>query len=107
MTRVEIENSYPRYSITFEDHAGKPEVCAGISALMYSLEGFLTNHEDLLFLHTAKMDSPGWAHIMFELEDPYKNVMGAFELVVIGLMQIAETYPDFCQVVEKEHEKIF
>lgn len=103
MTRVEIENTYPRYAITFDDHAGKPEVCAGISALMYSLEGFLRNHEDMLFLHTADMDVPGKAHIMFELDDPYKNVMGAFELVMIGLLQIAKTYPDFCQVEVKEH----
>ena len=92
--------------MVIDGHAtGSAEVCAGVSALMYSLEGYLRNHDDELFLHSAKVDKPGWAYIMFELEEPQKAIKGAFEMFVIGSLQIADSYPDFCQVEVKEIEK--
>lgn len=104
MTRAEITLAEPRYSVVLDGHAtGSPEVCAGISALVYSLEGFLREHEENLFLHSAKLDQEGWAYIMFELEDhPSNRIKGAFELFTIGLLQIQETYPEFCEVKIKE-----
>ena len=106
MTKIEITKADPRYSIQFDGHAtGSAEVCAGISALMYSLEGYLRNHEQDLFLHSAKIDDPGWGYISFELEDPSNFIRGAFDLVVIGLMQIAASYPDFCEVKLNEIKK--
>lgn len=106
MTKIEITKADPRYSILFDGHAtGSAEVCAGISALMYSLEGYLRNHEQDLFLHSAKIDDPGWGYISFELEDPSNFVRGAFDLVVVGLMQIAASYPDFCEVKLNEIKK--
>lgn len=103
MTKVEITNTDPRFVLQIEDHAGKPEVCAGISALMYSLEGFLCNHEDRLFLHVANIKDPGYAYISFELDGPYKEIKGAWELVMIGLLQIEKSYPDFCKVIISEN----
>ena len=106
MTKIEITKADPRYSILFDGHAtGSPEVCAGISALMYSLEGYLRNHEQDLFLHSAKIDDPGWGYISFELEDPSNFIRGAFDLVMVGLMQIAASYPDFCEVKLNEIKK--
>lgn len=106
MTRVDITIAEPRYSLIFDGHStGSAEVCAGISALMYSLEGYLRNNESDLFIHSAKVDKPGWAYIMFELEDPAKNIKGAFELVVIGLLQIQESYPDYCKINITEIKK--
>ena len=106
MTKIEITIAEPRYSVIIDGHAtGSAEVCAGVSALMYSLEGYLRNHEDELFLHSAKVDKPGWAYIMFELEDPSKYIKGAFEMFVIGSLQIADSYPDYCQVEVKDIKK--
>ena len=106
MTKIEITRADPRFSILFDGHAtGSEEVCAGISALMYSLEGFLRNHEEELFLHSAKLDKPGYGYISFELEEPAKNITGAFELVTIGLLQIADSYPEFCTVEYNEIKK--
>ena len=106
MTKIEITKADPRYSILFDGHAtGSAEVCAGISALMYSLEGYLRNHEQDLFLHSAKIDDPGWGYISFELEDPSNFIRGAFDLVMVGLMQIAASYPDFCEVKLNEIKK--
>lgn len=103
MTKVEITMAEPRYAMIFDGHAtGSAEVCAGISALMFSLEGFLNNHEDELFLLSCKTDKPGWAYIMFELEDPSPKIKGAFELIVIGLLQIQESYPEYCEVTVKD-----
>ena len=99
MTKIEITDANPRFSLTFDGHAtGSAEVCAGISALMFSLEGYLQNHEENLFLHSSKVDNPGHGYIAFELEDPSKDICGAFELVTIGLLQIADSYPEFCQI---------
>lgn len=106
MTKIEITNAEPRYTVTFDGHAtGSAEVCAGVSALMFSLEGYLRNHDKELFLHSARVDKPGWAFIRFELEEPAKDIKGAFEMFTIGVLQIAETYPDFCQVTVKEIKK--
>lgn len=106
MTKIEITIADPRFSLVFDGHAtGSAEVCAGVSALMYSLEGFLQNNTDDLFIYSAKTDKPGWAYIMFELEDPSPKIKGAFELVVIGLLQIQGSYPDYCQVIVKDLTK--
>ena len=106
MTKIEITIADPRYSLVFDGHAtGSAEVCAGISALMFSLEGFLRNNEQDLFIHSAKIDQPGWGYIMFELEDPSNRVKGAFELVMIGILQIEKSYPEFCSVTIKDITK--
>lgn len=103
MTKVEITIAEPRYAIILDGHAtGSAEVCAGISALMFSLAGFLDNNADELFLSSVKMDNPGWGYIMFELEDPSPKIKGAFELIQIGLLQIQETYPEYCEVIIKD-----
>lgn len=99
MTKIEITDANPRYFLSFDGHAtGSAEVCAAVSALMFSLEGYLRNHEEDLFLHSSKVDNPGRGYISFELEDPAKDIQGAFELVTIGLLQIADSYPEFCTV---------
>lgn len=106
MTKITITMAEPRFSILFDGHAtGSAEVCAGISALMFALEGYLRNHEDELFIHSAKLDEPGFGYISFELEDPAKNITGAFELTAIGLLQIADSYPEFCEVDLNEIKK--
>ncbi len=102
MTKVEITISKLRYAIIFDGHAGREEVCAAISALMFSLEGFLANNEQELFVHSSKMDDPGWGYIMFELEQEQPKISGAFELVMIGLLQIRESYQDYIRVDIKE-----
>lgn len=106
MTKIEITISEPRYAIILDGHAtGSPEVCSGISALIYSLVGFLDNNEDLLFLKSVKLDHPGWGYVMFELEDPSPKVKGAWEMMMIGLLQIEKSYPDHCQISVKNVTK--
>lgn len=104
MTTIEITNAEPRYSLIFDDHAGDKSVCAAVSALMFSLEGFLRNNQEQLFVLSSKTDKPGWGYLMFELEDPSPKIKGAWELIVIGLMQIADSYPEHCKVTIKEIE---
>lgn len=106
MTKIDITISEPRYAIVLDGHAtGSPEVCSGISALIYSLVGFLDNNEELLFLKSVKLDRPGWGYVMFELEDPSPKVKGAWEMLIIGLLQIQNTYPDYCDVTIKDVSK--
>ena len=103
MTKVEITISEPRFSIILDGHAtGSPEVCSGISALTNALADFLENNDEKLFLKSINMEHSGWGYIMFELEDPSPFIKGAFELVMIGLLQIQKGYPDFCRVTIKD-----
>lgn len=101
MTKIYVMAKQPVYNIAFRDHAtGAPEVCSGISALMFSLEGFLMNHEDEISSHVSSIpedNTDASTYIRFESDS--EKVNGAFELVVIGLMQIEASYPDYCRVV--------
>ncbi|MBR3279928.1 MAG: ribosomal-processing cysteine protease Prp [Lachnospiraceae bacterium] len=101
MTKIYVKADPPVYAISFRDHAtGAPEVCSGISALMYSLEGFLINHEEEITFHVSSIpedNTDAFAYIRFDSSS--EKVNGAFELIVIGLLQIQESYPDFCKVI--------
>lgn len=70
------------------DNHGKDIVCAGVSAIVYSLIGMLQNNcgDDL----KVKEDA-GDVEITC---DSTEKVKAAFEMAVIGLAQIALTYPN-------------
>jgi len=101
MTRIYVSISAPVYAVSFRDHAtGSRETCAGISALMYALEGYLQNHESDIVDHDASIpddNRDARCHIRFETKEP--AVIGAFECFLIGLLQIQNSYPDYCKVI--------
>ena len=86
--------------IEFQGHAtGSPETCSGISSLMYSLEGFLQNHEEELQEHLCSIPEDNKdALTMIRFSTTSERVKGAFELVLIGLLQIEKSYPEYCKV---------
>lgn len=90
------------HSLTVIGHAGyadggKDIVCAGVSAVTYSLVGWLANHEkDTSSLY--KFMQSGSTSIICEGND---LVNTAFEVAVIGLAQIAKQYPDHMTMAYK------
>lgn len=80
---------------------GSEQVCAGISAIIYSLAGWLKNSDCEVQELTLE---PGMARICFQ-KGSNTEAAGAFAMAVIGLMQIAASNPESCSVVDMK--KIF
>lgn len=78
--------------LVLRGHAGYADsgadiVCAGLSAITYTLMGFLKNNEE----KASMRDEPGMCIIICPSGC---RVDAAFEMAVIGYMQIAKQYPD-------------
>lgn len=84
-----------RYLITAQGHAtGNEKVCAGVSAILYSLAGWIVNNEQALVYHTQKLKSGDaalewWGGI---------EAKTAFDMAVIGMLQIEKKYPENIEV---------
>lgn len=101
MTQVTYGGDGSWHYLRAAGHAtGSPEVCAAVSGLVYALAGCLKSLERqgraevrLCSLESgdAVLDAEGGA----ELD-------GAFDTAVIGLLQIAQKYPEFVRVEHLE-----
>ena len=93
MTNAYAEFEGGRCLLNVEGHAtGNPEVCAAVSSLVYALAGYITNasKDGNAEIYTMQLDS-GNAVIHFHGDD---MVCAAFELVIVGLMQLAKQHPE-------------
>ena len=72
----------------YSDH-GDDIVCAGVSAITFTLLGFLNNHKDDIESISAQTKS-GHAHISCKGGE---TIALAFDMALIGLQQIAMKYP--------------
>lgn len=72
------------------DTGGRDIVCAAVSSLSFALLGFLENNASETSDYCHQTES-GYLTIV-SCESPKVNA--AFEMAVIGLMQIANKYPD-------------
>ena len=90
MTECTLKTDGMNHEITCKGHAtGSPEVCAGISALVYALEGFLENYcDDFHVKH-----EPGDVEIWYAYRDD-----DIFHMFLIGLLEIEKGYPDHIRV---------
>lgn len=82
-----------------EGHAtGSPQVCAGVSAIVCALEGYLEAEG----LEHERDVAPGEASLFARWS---REVEAAFTLAAIGLLRIAKGYPSFLQVDFQENKK--
>ena len=91
MIKVNIIVSDDTYDISAEGHAlfnpGNDIVCSAVSALFYAFAGFLYNDSKVrrfgihLDSGDAKIEAKG-------------DIRQAFDVFVIGLLQIEKSYPD-------------
>lgn len=99
MTSVTYHNDENWHYLHVRDHAtGSPQVCAGVSAIVYALAGWLANFGDRE-RDTVRLES---GEAFFDLDSPKEGVKAAFDLAIIGLLQIAKTYPDYLRAEEKK-----
>lgn len=104
MTWVTVSEQGERYKLTARGHAqGSEAVCAAVSALCYSLAAWLINALKAggdLQIHEMDM---GDACARFDFEGG-NATRAAFELVLIGLAQLAQQYPQYINIDLHEFE---
>lgn len=100
MIRVKylLEEDFHRLILT--GHAGHAKhgddiVCAGVSATVYNLLGWLENHSEELEHIQTSVDSGDVEIVCIGGE----SVATAFELTAIGLEQIAQRYPECVDIL--------
>ena len=98
MTRISVEHAGGRWRFAAAGHAtGAPEACAGVSALLYALAGWLENAPAGTAREVCAL-SPGRAEIVFAGDE---RADAAAALTAIGLAQIARRYPAAVEVRER------
>ena len=94
MIQIDYHVGDDTHALTITGLAGYSEhgndiVCAGVSAITFTLLGFLENHKDDIESISAQTES-GRAHI--SCKGGEKTAL-AFDMALIGLQQIAMKYP--------------
>ncbi len=101
MTTATYHNDENRHFLHVKGHAtGSPQVCAGVSAIVYALAGWLANFGDRE-RDTVILES---GEAFFSVDGPKESVKTAFDMAIIGFLQIAKTHPDYLRAAE---EKVF
>lgn len=99
MTNIVLESNNNTYHIEAEGHAeGSNTVCAAISAIIYTVLGYLENFEDgAQLIHSQIAD--GYALIEFEGGEVARAI---FDLVCVGFLQMHKGRENFVAVEIKE-----
>lgn len=107
MTRVRLTQEPGRhYALTCEGHAtGSPEVCAAISCLAGSLEGWVENSPSA---DAQQLEiRPGFVQITFAPADGTDGAVmacqGVYDLLQIGFLRLEAAAPDFLCVEREEN----
>ncbi|MDY3701883.1 MAG: hypothetical protein SO107_14830 [Flavonifractor plautii] len=98
MTRVRAMRCGDHYAVHARGHAtGSPQVCAAISGLLYALAGYARNAGYGL---RERLDS-GDVYMEFR---GGAGMEAAYDMAVIGLMQIAAQYPEYLEIEAERKE---
>ncbi len=97
MTKIKFKQRGNKYTVEAKGHATGSEIaCAGVSAVMYALAGYLINAERAGKVYDVS------GHL--KPADAVQEWCGgeaaeaAYEMATIGLMQIAESYPQYVKI---------
>lgn len=88
-----------RHTLSVKGHAnyaeyGKDIVCAGVSSLVQALMGWLEEHYDRA--DNVSIDTHGGGLTISAEGD--EDIKAVFQLVVVGMEQIADRYPNNVQI---------
>lgn len=83
------------------DHAGDTGVCNAISTLLYTLGGYINNHQRATEMARIRLE-PGDAEIRVSMKRTQKYddelaknaLVTAFEMTLFGLEQLRNNFPD-------------
>lgn len=97
MTQVTMIYAAPTYRLTAEGHAGNARACAGVSAILTALAGWIENNRAMFPRAEVRLDS-GDVHIEAV---GGADLKAAFDTAVVGLAQIAKDETQGVKVVCK------
>lgn len=88
------------YELSIQGHAGYSDngndiVCAGVSAIAFTLMGFLQNNKDDIGNISAQFLS---GDLKVKCKSGGERIKTAFDMALIGLQQIAHKYPKHVKV---------
>lgn len=99
MIRARFSAVQDGLQLEMRDHAtGEPLVCAGASAIVWSLAGWLRNHAETGAVMTLRA---GDAFVQCARTPAAET---AFELAAVGLMQLEKKYPEAIRVEREARE---
>lgn len=101
MTKVYMERDGDRRLLVARGHAeGSVEACNYITGVLYALAGYVKNAEAAGFAEVFKMETlPGNVTVHCRGDE---RVNAAFDMAMIGLMQLERTMPDMICVEMNE-----
>lgn len=100
MIRVYYTRGEGRHELTINGHAGYAEhgkdiVCAGVSAIVFALLGWMEHNEDEIDDLEDLIAEDGQVYIACTGNDKLET---AFQVAVLGLIQIARAHPDYVDI---------
>ena len=97
MTCITLSNSEGRYTVEAQGHAtGSVQACAAVSALMYSLAGYLANADGIELYSEDIAD--GFFAVEFSGEHAAQFI---YDFCLIAFLQLEKNYADFVTVKAK------
>lgn len=98
MTKVFADQKGSKFDLVLCGHAsGSETVCAAISSIVYALAGYLANCDKKSDSNSVSELESGFSVFHFS----GKEKKPAYDMAVIGLMQLAEKYPQYIQFEKK------
>lgn len=100
MIRVYYNRGEGRHELTVNGHAGYAEygkdiVCAGVSAIVFALLGWMEHNEEEIDDLEDMIAEDGQVYIACTGNDKLET---AFQVAVLGLIQIARAHPDHVDI---------
>lgn len=104
MISVIFRREEHNYSLSINGHAGYSDiggdiVCASASTLAYTLWGYLENCKSVTSLDTVERSG----EMEIECTGDGKSIKTAFEMAVIGFLQLEKMYPQCVAVDTSEY----
>lgn len=92
MTKISVGQKRGVYHIKLEGHAtGSSEVCAGLSAISFTLLGYL-EHINAKIIRYEQRD--GYLDVVFK----GRKARAAYDMAVCGYWLMSQDYPEYCDV---------
>ena len=103
-----VEGKRKQKRLIVSGHAGYAEkgkdiVCAGISSIVSALHGYIENYPDCVSYSSFSDEDGGFMDITAEFPAKAESaVKAAFDMALIGLLQIEMSYPNNVTVSHKK-----
>lgn len=101
MTNVYVERDGNRYVIDADGHAGNRDVCNMLTGILYAFAGYVLNMEiagqaeiyTSVYPKSKREAEELGGNMLFDVKGD-ERVEAAYDMAVIGIAQLAESFPE-------------